>query len=101
MRFGHAMLPDWPLDPDVIYLNHGTVGVTPNKVLEAQLAIRDEAERGPSQFLLRRQYAFAAVGGRPTIVRQAAEAIAPWFGARGSDVVFVDNATTGVNAVLR
>ena len=102
MPFGHAALTDWPLDPDVIYLNHGTVGVTPLRVLAAQQAIRDEIERAPSQFLLRVQFPFAGQPtGRPTRVRQAADAVAPHFGARGSDLVFVDNATTGVNAVLR
>lgn len=102
MPFGHAALTDWPLDPDVIYLNHGTVGVTPLRVLAAQQAIRDEIERAPSQFLLRAQFPFAGQPtGRPTRVRQAADAVAPHFGARGQDLVFVDNATTGVNAVLR
>ncbi len=102
MQFGHGMLPDWPLDPKVIYLNHGTVGVTPKRVLEAQQAIRDEVERGPSQFLLRKQFGFAGVPAvRTTLVRQAARAIAPYIGARSLDVVFVDNATTGINAVLR
>jgi isopenicillin-N epimerase len=102
MPFGHAALTDWPLDPDIIYLNHGTVGVTPLRVLAAQQTIRDEVERAPSQFLLRAQFPFAGrPTGRPTRVRQAADAVAPHFGARGQDLVFVDNATTGVNAVLR
>ena len=93
---------DWPLDPDIIYLNHGTVGVTPNAVLAAQASIRREVERAPSQFLLREQFRFAgAPTGRPTRVRQAADDVAPFVGARGRDLVFVDNATTGVNAVLR
>jgi isopenicillin-N epimerase len=102
MPFGHAARSDWPLRPDIIYLNHGTVGVTPRRVLAAQQAIRDEIERAPSQFLLRAQFPFAGVPtGRPTVVREAAGAVAPFFGARGQDLVFVDNATTGVNAVLR
>ena len=102
MSFGHAMRREWPLDPDVIYLNHGTVGVTPNSVLAAQEAIRREVERAPSQFMLREQFRFAgAPTGRPTRVRQAADEVAPFVGARGQDFVFVDNATTGVNAVLR
>ena len=96
------MRRDWPLDPNVVYLNHGTVGVTPNSVLAAQEAIRHEVERGPSQFMLREQFRFAgAPTGRPTRVRQAADEVAPFVGARGQDFVFVDNATTGVNAVLR
>ena len=108
MRFGHAALADWPLDPDVTYLNHGTVGVTPLRVLAAQRAIRDEMERAPSQFLLREQSGLVgAPTGRPSRVRQAAHAVAAYLtlglgsGARGDDVVFVDNATAGVNAVLR
>ncbi len=102
MSFGHSMLAHWALDPDVLYLNHGTVGVTPRKVLLAQQAIRDEIERQPSRFLLRE---LTNLAGRPrtepTRLRVAADAVARFIGARGPDVVFVDNATTGVNAVLR
>lgn len=102
VSFGHEMLAHWALDPDVLYLNHGTVGVVPRKVLLAQQAIRDEMERQPSRFLLRE---VSGLVGRPrtepTRLRIAAEAVARFIGARGPDVVFVDNATTGVNAVLR
>jgi len=102
MRFGHDRLADWPLRPDVTYLNHGTVGVTPNRVLAAQRAIRDEMERSPSQFLLREQSGLVGVPtGRLSRVRLAANAVAASLGAQGDDLVFVDNATTGVNAVLR
>jgi isopenicillin-N epimerase len=102
MTFGHAMLPDWPLDPAVTYLNHGTVGVTPRRVLAAQQAIRDQMERGPSQFLLREVSGLAGVPvPRPSRLREAAGQIAAFVGARAGDLVFVDNATTGANAVLR
>ena len=40
--FGHAMLERWALDPSILYLNHGTVGAPPRRVLEAQQKIRDE-----------------------------------------------------------
>jgi isopenicillin-N epimerase len=94
--------PDWPLDPNVIYLNHGTVGVTPTPVLLVQQQIRDEVERGPSQAVLRDQSGLTGQPtGKPSRVRQAANAVAAAMGARGEDLVFVDNATTGVNAVLR
>ena len=95
-------LSDWPLDPDITYLNHGTVGVTPRRVLAVQQAIKDEMERAPSQFLLREQSGLVgAPVDRPSRVRRAASEIAAAVGARGGDLVFVDNATTGVNAVLR
>jgi isopenicillin-N epimerase len=90
------------LDPDCVYLNHGTVGAPPRKVLAVQQAIRDEIERNPARFLIRE---LADVGeivmsARPRM-RQAAEAVASFLGARGDDLMFVDNATTGVSSVLR
>ena len=104
MTFGRAMLDQWLLDPDVIYLNHGTVGATPRRVLAKQQAIRDEIERRPSQFLLRELTGVAPVGmprSEPPLLRAAAAEVAPFVGAKGEDFMFVENATTGVNAVLR
>jgi isopenicillin-N epimerase len=101
--FGRARLADWALDPGVTYLNHGTVGATPRRVLAAQRALRDEIERQPSRFLLR-ELTGTRVGGprtQPPRMRVAAEQVAAFLGARGEDLVFVDNATTGINAVLR
>lgn len=101
--FGRAMRAEWALDPDVTYLNHGTVGCTPRRVLAAQQAIRDAIERQPSRFLLR-ELAQVRIGGpraAPPRMRVAAEEVAGFLGARGEDLVFVDNATAGVNAVLR
>ncbi len=100
--FGRSLLSRWPLDPAVTYLNHGTVGATPRRVLAAQQAFRDAMERQPARFLVReladlRQYELH----EPPRLRVAAEDVAAFVGARGEDLVFVDNATTGVNAVLR
>src|SRR5262245_20917766 len=100
--FGHAMLAHWALDPTITYLNHGTVGATPRRVLAAQQAIRDEIERQPSRFLLRELTAID-MGARqpgPPRMRAAADVVGAFVGARGEDVVFVENATTGANAVL-
>jgi len=101
--FGKSMRPEWPLEPRVTYLNHGTVGVTPNRVLAAQQAIRDEIERRPSDYLLRELTSIVVGRPRPDKprMRQAADVVAEFLGARGDDLVFVDNATTGANAVLR
>ncbi|TMQ60253.1 MAG: aminotransferase class V-fold PLP-dependent enzyme [Candidatus Eisenbacteria bacterium] len=97
------MADHWSLDPDITYLNHGTVGAPPRRVLAAQQAIRDEIEKQPSRFLLRELSAVAVGVPRAAEprMRAAADRVAAFLGARGNDLVFVDNATTGVNAVLR
>ncbi len=103
--FGRRLLAEFPLDPAVTYLNHGTVGVTPRRVLAAQQAIRDEIERQPSRFLLRELTAPATSVGQPRTerprLRVAADHVGAFLGARGDDIVFVDNVTTAANAVLR
>jgi isopenicillin-N epimerase len=102
-EFGRHMLDQWLLDPEITYLNHGTVGAPPRRVLAKQQAIRAEIERQPSQFLLR-ELTSIVVGvprSEPPRLRAAAAEVAPFFGARSDDFAFVENATTGVNAVLR
>jgi isopenicillin-N epimerase len=109
LQYGRGLLPLWPLDPSITYLNHGTVGATPRAVLAEQSALRDEIERQPARFLLRELTPIgrpdedpdrAMPGGPRQRLRAAAAAIAPWFGIGGDDLVFVDNATAGANAVL-
>jgi isopenicillin-N epimerase len=103
MQFGHPILGEFLLDPAITYLNHGTVGATPRRMLEAQQAIRDEIERQPARFLLRELSAVRVGGERDDLprLRVAAQAVGDFVGARGEDLVFVDNATSGAMAVLR
>ncbi|MEI6245698.1 MAG: aminotransferase class V-fold PLP-dependent enzyme [Acidobacteriota bacterium] len=102
-RFGHGTKALWPLDPGLLYLNHGTVGVTPVSVIAEQRRILDEIEREPARFLLRElaphQRGFR--DGGPSRLRAAAAAVAAFIKAQPDDVVFVDNITVGANAVLR
>lgn len=102
MTFGRTLLSLWPLDPEATYLNHGTVGVTPRAVLEAQQRWRDRIERHPARFMLRELWSFtgSAADGQP-LIRQAAAEVASFVGARADDLVFIDNTSTGVNAVMR
>ena len=101
--FGRAMRAEFPLDPDVTYLNHGTVGVAPRRVLEAKKALLDEIERQPSRFMLRELTGDKPAPWRPgpTRMREAAAAVASFVGARGEDFVFTPNVTHALNAVLR
>lgn len=43
--FGRSILEHWLLDPEYTYLNHGTVGAAPRRVLARQQALREEQER--------------------------------------------------------
>jgi isopenicillin-N epimerase len=96
------MLSEWLLDPEFTYLNHGTVGAVPRRVLAAQQVIRDRIERHPARFMLRDLVSLVGVPpDGPGQLRQAAATVAAFLGAAASDFVFVDNVTTGVNAVLR
>lgn len=92
LLYGAGLRREWQLEPDMAYLNHGGFGVTPNSVLAAQDQWRARIERNPSWVL-----AFESEG----LLRAAVSPVAGAIGAEPEDVVFVDNATTGLNAVLR
>lgn len=100
--FGRGMLQAWALDPDITYLNHGTVGAPPRRVLAVQQQIRDEIERQPARFLLRDLSAIRVgqPSSAPGLLRQAADAVGAFLGVAGRDLVFVDNVTAAVNAVV-
>lgn len=104
--FGHAWLAGFPLEPGGLYLNHGTVGVTPLDVLRARAAIVDEIERHPARFMLRELMRLGAStaatpSDTPPRLRTAVAPIARFLGAEPDGMVFVDNATSGICAVLR
>jgi isopenicillin-N epimerase len=100
--FGRAMLEHWLLDPACTYLNHGTVGAPPRRVLQKQQALRDEIERQPSRFMLRELNAEHPMPWRRVSrLREAIEPVAAFVGSRPDDLVFVPNVTLGMNAVLQ
>ena len=104
-RFGPAALALFPLEPGGIYLNHGTVGVTPIAVMQARAAILTEIERHPSRFLLRElahlRFGAATEHERLPRLRAAAKSVGTLLGCAGDRLAFVDNATAACNAVLR
>jgi isopenicillin-N epimerase len=82
----------WGLDPQVLYLNHGSFGACPTSVLAAQTQLRLEMEREPVDFLS---------SALPVRLEQTRAALAQFLGASEQDLAFLPNATAGVNAVLR
>ncbi len=101
--FGHPMRAHWALDPDVLYLNHGTVGCPPRVALAAQQAIRDQVERQPSRFLLRdlAQMGMGPSDGGEPLMRRAAREVGAFVGTKEPDFVFTENVTTSINSVFR
>ena len=91
MALGRDIRGEWRLDPDFLTVNHGSFGATPLCVSAAQDAIREEMEAQPTRFM-------ASLPGR---LRATADRLGAFLGAEGKDIAFVDNATTGCNAVLR
>ncbi|WP_143171032.1 aminotransferase class V-fold PLP-dependent enzyme [[Phormidium ambiguum] IAM M-71] len=81
----------WLLEPDVTFLNHGSFGACPIPVLEAQQRFRQQLERQPLKFY--RDF--------EALLDVAKNQLGEFVGADASDLVFVPNATTGINAVLR
>jgi isopenicillin-N epimerase len=89
---GKELRKHWMLAEDMHFLNHGSFGATPRVVLQAQQRFRDRLELQPVDFLVRQA---------PAELRAAAGELAEFLGSRGEDLAFVENATAGVNAVLR
>jgi len=73
-------------------MNHGSFGATPRPVLDAQKVWHERMERQPVRFMTRE--------AGPAL-RAAADEMAQFVGANGQDIVFTDNATAGINCVLR
>ena len=91
-RFGRAMRAAFCLDEAVAFLNHGSFGATPRVVLAAQERWRAAMEHQPVRFM-----------GRllPPGLDAARTALADFVGADPADLAFVENASAGVNSVLR
>lgn len=82
----------WGLDPQVVFLNHGSFGACPRAVLQHQSELRARLEAEPVRFLAREL---------EPLLDEARAALGGFVGAAAEDLAFVSNATTGVNTVLR
>ena len=80
------------LDPDVVFLNHGSFGACPKPVFESYQRWQRELERQPVEFLGRRHDA---------LLDEARAAIGRYLNAVPDCLAFVPNATVGINAVAR
>lgn len=80
------------LDPEITFLNHGSFGATPRPVLEEYQNWQRRLEAQPVRFLIR--------DSRENF-RTARQSLAAYLGASPEHLVFIPNATFGVNIVAR
>ncbi len=81
----------WSLDPGVVFLNHGSFGACPIRVLETQNEFRARLEAEPVRFFIREL---------PELLDTARLKLAAFLRADPEGLAFVANATTGVNTAL-
>jgi isopenicillin-N epimerase len=80
------------LDENVVFLNHGSFGATPKTILAAYQDWQRRMERQPVKFLGREIGAYLA---------EARQILGAFVNADMDDLVFIPNATFGVNVVAR
>lgn len=85
---GNGLRDEFLLDPDVTFLNHGSFGACPRQVFERYQEWQLELERQPVLFLARRL---------EELLAGARAALGAYVGSDPDDLVFVPNATAGVN----
>lgn len=82
----------WSLRPGVTYLNHGSFGPSPRIVREARQAWSEQLESEPMDFFVRQ------LEGHLDAARAR---LGRFVGTAGKNLVFVDNATFGMNIVAQ
>lgn len=80
------------LDRNITFLNHGSFGACPRPVFEAYQKCQREIELNPVQFIGRRL---------PELLADARAKLGQYVGTSADNLVFVPNATHGVNIVAR
>lgn len=78
--------------PDIAYLNHGSYGARPRSVFETYQRWQRELESEPVEFLSRRL---------PDLLSEARASLAGYVGTSPDHLVFVPNATHGMNIIAR
>ncbi|KAG2012232.1 hypothetical protein CC2G_012266 [Coprinopsis cinerea AmutBmut pab1-1] len=90
--FGKPLLKYFALDPEYANLNNGSYGAPPKPVLQAALEWSHKVEANPDLF--------HRITYMPVLAENR-KLVAEMIGAHPDEVVLVNNATTGINTVLR
>ncbi|KAJ5550304.1 Pyridoxal phosphate-dependent transferase major region subdomain 1 [Penicillium sp. DV-2018c] len=90
--FGHEMLQHFSFQPGYRNLNHGSFGASPTAIRRKVNELREECETTPCPFI---KYRF------PEMLDVSRAAMSDFLGVPEPTIVFVPNATTGIDTVLR
>ncbi|GAP86944.1 putative isopenicillin N epimerase [Rosellinia necatrix] len=89
--FGKEALQQFEFHPEHRNLNHGSFGATPREIRKHMKHYQDLCEAMPDSYI-RYEY--------PIILDECREAMAKFVNVPTDTIVFVSNATTGINTVL-
>lgn len=92
MAYFSYLKKDYLLDPNIIFLNHGSFGSTPGPVMRSYQKWQLELETQPVEFLGRRA---------DNLLYQSRTELATFLHAEALDLVYIPNATQGINIVAR
>ncbi|KAJ5641992.1 Pyridoxal phosphate-dependent transferasemajor regionsubdomain 1 [Penicillium lividum] len=90
--FGHEMREHFSFAPGYRNMNHGSFGTSPRAIRDIANDLREECETNPCPFI---KYRF------PSLLDKSRAVISKFLSVPESTLVFVPNATTGVNTVLQ
>lgn len=92
MKYGKSLAHLFQLDKSITFLNHGSFGATPKLILANQYNWNLKIETQPVLFY---------TDTYPKLIRESIGDLADFIGSGNSNLTYIENATTGVNTVLR
>ena len=91
VHFGQSLKESFMFDDSFVYINHGSFGVVPKVVHEKRLQILQDLESNPDVWF---RYKYMP------LVLSSIDTVASLINCNKDEVVFVENATSGVTTAL-
>lgn len=86
------MKPEFLLDPNITFLNHGSFGACPKPIFEEFQRFQLELESEPVDFITRKQTKY---------LKTARESLSKFVGCNAQDLFFTSNPTFAINVIMR
>ena len=86
------MKPQFLLNQNITFLNHGSFGSCPKPIFEEFQRFQRELESDPVEFIVKKQ---------PKYLKIARESLAKFVGCHAEDLFFTSNPTYAINIIMR